>query len=199
MLKYAIHIDSIKFPKTDDFEWKITTKEKQKLQFTVRYSRKIKIPCLTIEKLSEWIHRVDHRERNVKRIEEGQGKGEIRFEGGNGLQKEYYLFSKFLKSSVLRKVAVSLWPQIVSESFQEIRGYGMCACLHVLGKWLNFLHFSNFTWKEINSRSREREDTTRKFFRVNFLIESIDSINEIGSDFIGQNYMKSINSDFLIN
>lgn len=106
---------------------------------------KIKIPCLTIEKLSEWIHRVDHRERNVKRIEEGQGKGEIRFEGGNGLQKEYYLFSKFLKSSVLRKVAVSLWPQIVSESFQEIRGYGMCACLHVLGKWLNFLHFSNFT------------------------------------------------------
>lgn len=156
MLKYAIHIDSIKFPKTDDFEWKITAKEKQKLQFTVRYSRKIKIPCLTIEKLSEWIHRVDHRERNVKRIEEGQGKGEIRFEGGNGLQKEYYLFSKFLKSSVLRKVAVSLWPQIVSESFQEIRGYGMCACLHVLGKWLNFLHFSNFPWKEINSRSRER-------------------------------------------
>lgn len=34
---------------------------------------------MTIEKLSEWIH---HRERNVKRIEEGQGKGEIRFEGG---------------------------------------------------------------------------------------------------------------------
>lgn len=48
------------------------------------------------------------------------------------------------------------------------------------------------------SLEREREDTTRKFFRVNFLIESIDSINEIGSDFIGQNYMKSINSDFLI-
>lgn len=134
-----------KISKTDDFEWKITAIEKQKLQFTVRYSRKIKIPCLTIEKLSEWIHRVDHRERNVKRIQEGQGKGEIRFEGGNGLQKEYYLFSKFLKSSVLRKVAVSLWPQIVSESFQEIRGYGMCACFHVLGKWLNFLHFSNFT------------------------------------------------------
>lgn len=66
-----MHIDSIKFPKTDDFECKITAKEEQKLQFTVRYSRKIKIPCLTIEKLSKWIHRVDHRERNVKRIEEG--------------------------------------------------------------------------------------------------------------------------------
>lgn len=162
------------------------------------YSRKIKIPCLTIEKLENGFTKwTIGGERNVKRIEEGQGKGEIRFEGGNGLQKEYYLFSKFLKSSVLRKVAVSLWPQIVSESFQEIRGYGMRACLHVLGKWPNFLHFSNFPWKGINSRSRERT-RSQKFFGVNFLIESIDSINEIGSGFVTQNYMNSVNSDSLI-
>lgn len=109
-------------------------------------------------------------------MEEGQGKGEIRFEGGNGLQKEYYLFSKFLKSSVLRKVAVSLRPQIVSESSQEISRIRNVRMTSRAWKMAQLPPLFQFSVKE-NKFSLEREDTFRKFFGVNF---PIDSINEIG-------------------